>query len=436
MKNQHTNIDSSSVAYSALKGYVDFCFKRFYKLRYTNKESINPNDTVIFACNHQNALMDALALLSAFKWQPVFLARSDIFRQKTVARILRFLKILPVYRIRDGFDQLANNNQVFEQTFSVLDNHNPIALFPEGNHVGQRKLRTLKKGIARIAFNYRHQNPGHKKDIKIIATGLNYAHYHKPGSELLIRFNAPIFLSDFDNSYALNQAKAVNQFMSELDKKLKEIILHIEEDSSTIEFIIDLYAAALHREGEAAETVFQRQKQLIIITENLKKQQPERFSELETEVKAIRELLQANYLCTNDIALTKDLTSYSKLMEYLKLLITFPAYIYAFLQNLIPWWVLNNLLLKFKDPHFKSSVFLVGTILIYPIIHALQTLVFYLISGSSVLSIAYFISLPISYIFKTWWDNKKGILKTMGNLSAIAGPLQKHLAYINRILNL
>ena len=57
--------------------------------------------------------MDALAVLFTHNGQPVFLARADIFKKKMIAAILYFLKILPVYRIRDGFSSLKANDEIF-----------------------------------------------------------------------------------------------------------------------------------------------------------------------------------------------------------------------------------------------------------------------------------------------------------------------------------
>ena len=77
-------------------------YRHFYIL---NKENIPPKGqpTIVIA-NHQNGLMDALAILHTMfqdRRQPVFIARGDIFKKDGVARILRFLKIMPTFRSRD-----------------------------------------------------------------------------------------------------------------------------------------------------------------------------------------------------------------------------------------------------------------------------------------------------------------------------------------------
>src|SRR6266498_554685 len=103
-----------SISYALLKKYVNVIHSLFYsEICIINPENVPDKGPVIFAPNHQNALMDALAILLLVDKQPVFMARADIFKQKTVGAILNFLKIIPVFRIRDGASNLANNTQSF-----------------------------------------------------------------------------------------------------------------------------------------------------------------------------------------------------------------------------------------------------------------------------------------------------------------------------------
>ena len=148
------DIEKYSAGYALLKTIAGFWHNNVFYRRVIvlGSENINPNDHLIFAPNHQNALMDALAVLFTHKGQPVFLARADIFKKKVIAGILYFLKILPVYRLRDGFSSVKGNDEIFLKTIDVLKNRNGVVILPEGDHAGFRRLRQLKKGICRVAF--------------------------------------------------------------------------------------------------------------------------------------------------------------------------------------------------------------------------------------------------------------------------------------------
>ena len=78
------NIEKYSARYALLKKVAGFWHNKvFYrKIIIIGRENINPDHHLIFAPNHQNALMDALAVLFTHKGQPVFLARADIFKRK------------------------------------------------------------------------------------------------------------------------------------------------------------------------------------------------------------------------------------------------------------------------------------------------------------------------------------------------------------------
>ena len=86
----------------------------YRKIVYTGLENINENHPIIFASNHRNAVVDPFLLLNACKKQPVFLARADVFKKPAIARIMTWLHIMPVYRLRDGAENLENNNESFQ----------------------------------------------------------------------------------------------------------------------------------------------------------------------------------------------------------------------------------------------------------------------------------------------------------------------------------
>ena len=116
------NVEDFSWLYALLKPFASFMHNHiFYKKVYTSGlENIPSEGAVIFAPNHQNALMDALIILSVKNWQPVFMARADIFAGQFVRRLLFFMKILPIFRIRDGRESLKQNDEIFAKSVQVL----------------------------------------------------------------------------------------------------------------------------------------------------------------------------------------------------------------------------------------------------------------------------------------------------------------------------
>ncbi|MGM0505092.1 MAG: 1-acyl-sn-glycerol-3-phosphate acyltransferase, partial [Bacteroidota bacterium] len=222
-------IEKKKLGYTILRPYVDFVTKIYFRTTVHNFNNIPKDDNIIFAPNHQNALMDALAILATVKTEPVFLARADIFKKKSIAKILTFLKILPIYRIRDGKESLKNNEQIFQKTVDVLKNKNGLVILPEGNHAGLRKLRTLKKGISRIAFEAEEVN-NFTLDIKIVPVGLDWTHYSNFRSRLFVNFGQPISVSDYYEEYKNNPPRGMNLLRERIAEELKKYMIHIESD--------------------------------------------------------------------------------------------------------------------------------------------------------------------------------------------------------------
>ena len=208
-----------SLGHCLLRSYTDIYQYFFYKeITIIGKENVPVGTPVILAPNHQNALMDAMAILYTLKGQPVFMARSDIFKNPTQAKILRTFKILPIYRIRDGIKSLQNNDEVFEEAVDVLKNHKRLVILPEGNHHGQRRLRPLKKGIARIALMAEERND-FKLGVQIVPVGIDYTHYINFGAKLCVSFGKPFSVNKYKNEYLENPQKAMNSLMESYVKK-------------------------------------------------------------------------------------------------------------------------------------------------------------------------------------------------------------------------
>ena len=129
------NIEKYSASYALVKYIAGLWHNKvFYrKIIILGGENINPDHHLIFAPNHQNALMDALAVAFTQDRRLIFLARADIFRKKVIASILYFLKILPVYRIRDGFSSLKGNDEIFTKTIDVIKSKSALVILPEGD---------------------------------------------------------------------------------------------------------------------------------------------------------------------------------------------------------------------------------------------------------------------------------------------------------------
>lgn len=350
------NIEKYSSGYALLKAVAGFWHNNvFYrKVIVYGRENINPAESNIFAPNHQNALMDALAALFTHKGQPVFLARSDIFKSKFVASILYFLKILPVYRLRDGFSSLKENDEIFNKTIDVLKNKNGVVILPEGDHAGFRRLRQLKKGICRIAFQAEEAS-GYNLKIKIIPVGLEFTNYSRYRQVLTVVYGKPIEVSDYTEHYKQSPERAFNELRQRLSEEMKNNMVHIESEKD-YEAIDELRSIINGRYSDDVKfpKIF-RDRMLVGKMNDLGNNKPDLYSKICNLSLAVKQK-------TAELKLSYRLLEKKKhsvlwlIAGIAGLIATFPVFLLGNIFNLTFLEVPNLQIPKIKDPQFHASI--------------------------------------------------------------------------------
>ena len=185
-----TKIWQRNAAYSLLRPYIDWCTRTsFSYLEVSGKENIPTDGAIILAPNHCNTLMDALLVLQADRGPSGYGARADMFRKPMMASALRWLRILPLARQRDGRDAVSSNEAVFDEVVECLDHDVPFCIFSEGTHRTKHSLMPIKKGIWRIATRAAERLD---KPVYIVPVGLDYDDYFRYMKHARVRFGEPI----------------------------------------------------------------------------------------------------------------------------------------------------------------------------------------------------------------------------------------------------
>ena len=178
--------------YAFLRPYVDWMFRRSYRrFEYVGKEHIPTDGAVIFAPNHTNALCDAMAILGIDHRQKVFVARADIFKDPKKAKILNWLKIMPISRVRDGLDEVRHNDETINKAVDTLRDGVPFCIFAEGTHHPDRTILPLSKGIFRIALQA-NDTFGKQKPVYIVPVGIEYGDYFHLWNSVRVTIGEPI----------------------------------------------------------------------------------------------------------------------------------------------------------------------------------------------------------------------------------------------------
>lgn len=201
----------------------------FRKIIVTGKENIPANKPIIYALNHQNTLLDALVMAVSIKQPIFFMTRADIFKKEWISNFLKSIHLIPIYRIRDGYSAVSQNEQVFDYCYDLLKANKHILIFPEGFHLYQKKLRPIKKGIARMAIDDTVKN---QSEVMVIPVGLNYGSHKHSRSWVQINIGKPISTQSILDQNQQNEAKAVNQLVREIYPKMQDQMVHIETTDS------------------------------------------------------------------------------------------------------------------------------------------------------------------------------------------------------------
>ncbi|MBO7541281.1 MAG: 1-acyl-sn-glycerol-3-phosphate acyltransferase [Bacteroidales bacterium] len=274
--------------YRLVKLLVNFGLRAYFgRIVVKGRENLPSDGSYILAPNHQNAFLDALMILQINKLRPtVFLARADIFGNTLADKVLHFLKIMPVYRARDGRKSLEKNDITFEKSLQVLLHNVPFCIMAEGTHNDRRQLLPLKKGIFRIAFAAQ-QKLGNKP-LYIVPVGIDYESYDTSGNSSIINIGQPIAMKDYIESYQDNNALAINKIKEDLRVAMTAQMHQIDSTEHYDEFYLfsKLYADARGEGygGEATWRKFELRRKMSQKLDGLEQLNPQNGSDMAKEI--------------------------------------------------------------------------------------------------------------------------------------------------------
>ena len=212
--------------YDHLRYITDAYIRASYrKMVFEGLDKIPADGALIFAPNHCCALMDPLAMLIMAHEPMVFVARADIFANPLIAKVLTFLKIMPINRIRDGFRSVAHTAEAIEKSVEVLNNKVRFCILSEGTHRPMHSLLPIGKGIARVACGAAESQPD---KVYIVPVGLEYGDYFRFRTTLQVRVGDPIDVKALlDSMPEALERERMDAIRSRVRDGLKENIVFI-----------------------------------------------------------------------------------------------------------------------------------------------------------------------------------------------------------------
>ena len=359
-------------AYSTLFHYVRFSVKHSYRsILKVGEENIPKDGAIIFAPNHTNTLMDALVVLS-YNCQPkVFVARADIFRNRKLAQIFTFLKIMPIMRQRDGISAVKKNQEIIDKAVDVLKDRIPFCIFPEGTHQAKYSSLPLSKGIFRIAYQAHDLMPD--VPLYIVPVGIKYGDFFRFRSTIRMEFGKPINVGEFiaENAHMTPQEQT-NVLKDLLTERLHSTIFHIPNDedyAATYEVCNAVEPFEMEKISNSGKHILEVQheanKQALKRIEALKESNPEKAKKLLELGKEASKLRKKKGIDTESASVKKPLLS--RLGRVLLTLITLPYTLPVSVLASPVVLLCQFIFTKLKDPAFRNSVRFVMNLVVWPL---------------------------------------------------------------------
>ncbi|WP_298652497.1 1-acyl-sn-glycerol-3-phosphate acyltransferase [uncultured Proteiniphilum sp.] len=380
----------------------------FRKLVFVGKkENVSKNRPVIFAPNHRNALIDALMLVfsSYHRKQIVFLARADIFKQKFMAWLLRGMRIMPVFRIRDGKDNLDRNNEIFDNAAHILRKNNPIALFPEARHNPKQSLLPIQKAVARIVLPT-EASVDFQLRSQIVPVSIYYRDIFGFLSDAYVTFGTPIEVSDYKDIYHENPVLAINQLRQELENRLKSMVVDIWNDEFYEEYChaIDWNGDRIAQEkfSERKDDFLQAALYIVKILDELYHSSRGVFDQKTAGFREARRLLKEHGLTSKD-RLWMPFSAGNLFARFTALILTAPVALFGFLNGIFPILINKKLSGLFKDKQFIPSARYASGLFFIPVFDLIQSLIVGAVTKNWLLALGYFMLMPLTFYFTLYW---------------------------------
>lgn len=364
-------IQDLTFKYDFLHHVVDlFTGQAFRKYQVEGLENVPDDGCMLWTSNHTNALMEPLVLLRLPQKVKVFMARADIFNSKPfIVRILNFLKIMPIYRMRDGIESVRRNDEIISRAADVLSDGVPLILFPEATHRAKHSLLKLSKGVFHIAFTVNDRMQG-EKPVYIVPIGIEYGDYFRFRSTVLVRFGKAVNVSEFLRENAeMPQPVQMQRLRDILTERLKGLISYVPDDEdydaiweyaklkagdkSYFKAVLSECEKSAGRELRGLEQLQAVDRYAISEALALKADEPEKADSLFRKIDGLRKWRIDNGISVRSVA---GKTTWPKtLLKMLALLAGLPYFLYTAIACAIVWIPTLLIVGKVDDDAFHNT---------------------------------------------------------------------------------
>jgi len=353
--------------YDFFKNYTFIAMRAYFKrFKIHHTHPLPKNSSIIYAANHQNAFLDAVAMIGCQPMRVTFLTRANMFKTAIARFWLHAFYMIPIYRTRDGIRAVTQNRAIIDECIRLLNEENqPIGIFPEGNHNMKMRLRPLQKGIARIAFDAASQAKD-PDNLFIVPVGICYSDHTRFRSDLLINFGESIRVADYLEDWKTSPAETTRSLLKDIHKNLSDVMIHIKSPENY----------------QQTHETWKRHK----------KHYSNLYKEFLEDKKLINEIESGTFKTEPNPEEQKKTSLFFKLAG-------FPFYLYGLLNNLPIYGLIHLIQKKVTDIHFITPIRFTSGIFILPPVYLIQGIGVYFLNQNLLWTGVYLLSIFIAGLF-------------------------------------
>ncbi len=444
-------IDKYSLRYALLFKYTQWVHNYIYNASFDiiGRENIPPKGVpTLVISNHQNGLLDALGILYSFKdgRQPVFIARGDIFSNKTAAKLLRFLKIMPAFRTIDvARSDVGKSGVTFLRAARVLIEGGTVAIFPEAGHEDCYHLGTFKKGFPRVAFKA-EEEADFSLGLQILPIINHYSHYVNFRQKKVIKIGKPFTIEEFLDIYKEKPNDAYLVLNEKSRQVIKEMMLDVEDLTHYDEYrsLSDFIREDLIKQENRKSSYFPNHLWADKITteklDHIKKEDSALFQKIMDNTQKYNSIVQQfkfrNWLIGKKITFSKNF-----ILTLLQL-VMLPFFLLGALVNFLPFYAPSIFTKKIKDKMLHSSFnIVVGALISFPLFYLIYFVTIWIFFGGFlfglIIVLLSFLLLFLFYYWQIWyikliarwkyWNLKRKSDSTLEQAIKLKNQLHKQL---------
>ena len=393
---------------------------------------------VLLCINHPNNLIDSLLVGAVVDRKVHYLATAALFRNPIVARFLKAVGAIPVYRRQDDPDKMDKNVGAFEACVTTLASGGLIGIYPEGTTHAETRVQRIKTGAARIALDYesRRRAGATGKPLVLIPTGLAFEARKSFGGRVRVSFGEAVALAPYVDLFAQDPVKAVDELTTAIQWSMEAEVVHVERlDSATLVREVEaIYRDRLVRELQEERGLSAGQIDTVRLSRSIadaaayfEAHAPERIAELRDSIGHYRAMLAAYRV--RDQAVRERIEPppvRQRLNRGWKAAVGLPIFGYGLVTSgllyLVPRWIARRT--ATKETNYATTRLLASVIAV-PLFWGVETWIVWRLAGA-LWALGFFLSLPVSSILAYHYLRGLGRLRAQARLGVVA--LTRHQA--------